>query len=855
MNHARFCPTILLLLTLGLLGSASRLAADEPAAALKTAEISKADPKDVDAWRKLKFGLFVHWGPVSLKGTEIGWSRGAPRRGLSWKMTPGMVPGDVYDNLYKQFNPTKFNAPQWVQIAKDAGMKYLVFTTKHHDGFCNFDSKLTDYKITSPECPYGRDIVRQLADACHAGNLLWGVYYSQPDWHPPDYFNGPQRPQKYIEYLHGQMRELLTGYGKVSMIFFDGLSGKAKDWDAPRLINMCRELQPGVMINNRAGVPADFDTPEQRIGKMQTDRPWETCMTICNQWAWKPDDEMKSFKQCIQTLVRVVGGDGNLLFNVGPMPDGRIEPRQVERLREMGDWLKKYGETIYDTRGGPFETADWGAATYRGNTIYLHVLDGGKRPVVLPPIARKIVAHKVLTGGAATVEQNDQAIIVTLADDARNDVDAIVELTLDGPAIEAKPFPFHEATRNVPKPRETWPLVKEDMVPMDLKVISDEIVTSDTDPAKKLRKIMVRFNSIKLEGKVWTHPSIIFMPADNSINMTPQRRGKVAIISSPCVPGHPVFDAHVTKYGDPIATRTGYPTMVLANPGEHPDGFEIERDIMVLGRIGQRTGKYYYNMNCQLAVVYVQAMNAMEQILDVRPVKAVLGGHSKRGLSTPVAAAMDSRVASAIIMGNEGICPLDRVTPWLTFHYPFFQDQVHVPVFYLGATNEDGYRMFNVNQNQAMCKVPMTVEMIPNYRHSNFCETQFMDTLMWVSHTFDGRPLSQITDVTHERRGNLDFYRAKIDTKAKIQLVQCWCVYSDNPEWRDLMWYNHIMRREGDRWVTVTGGKTPDAFLVEVGDTWKGIPGYVTSLPQKITDAPLKQRPGKGLPRLWAPTN
>ncbi|MBN1587928.1 MAG: alpha-L-fucosidase [Pirellulales bacterium] len=439
MRQSTLLLVVMIILGLtSLRGPAHVVAADENR---ETEAVSKASPENVDAWRNLKFGMFIHWGPVSLKGTEIGWSRGGERRGLGFKGLSGthQVPVEVYDNLYKQFNPTKFDADQWVQIAKDAGMKYIVFTTKHHDGFCNFDTKLTDYKITSPESPYGRDIVRQLADACHHGDLIWGVYYSQPDWHHPDYRNGKERHKRYIEYLHGQMRELLTQYGKTNMIFFDGLGGKSEDWDAPRLINMCRELQPGIMINNRAGVKADFDTPEQRIGKMQTDRPWETCMTICRQWAWKPNDTMKSFQQCIQTLVRVVGGDGNLLFNVGPMPDGRIEPRQVERLKEMGAWLAKYGQSIYDTRGGPFAAGMWGASTYRDNVIYLHILNGGKTPITLPPIEKKILASDVLTGGRAAVAQTGESITVTLSKDAQNEVDAIVVLKLDGPAAEANP--------------------------------------------------------------------------------------------------------------------------------------------------------------------------------------------------------------------------------------------------------------------------------------------------------------------------------------------------------------------------------------------------------------------------------
>ena len=158
----------------------------------------------IERWKDLRFGMFVHWGPVSIVGTEISWSRAGERRGRHDAHTRN-VPVEVYDNLYRIFNPVKFNPDQWVQLAKDAGMKYLVFTTKHHDGFCEFDSKLTDYKITSPRSPYGKDIVRQIADACHRGGIEWGVYYSQPDWHHPDYRNGAAHT-KYIEYLHGQVR-------------------------------------------------------------------------------------------------------------------------------------------------------------------------------------------------------------------------------------------------------------------------------------------------------------------------------------------------------------------------------------------------------------------------------------------------------------------------------------------------------------------------------------------------------------------------------------------------------------------------------------------------------------------------
>jgi len=411
--------------------SASQISAGS---ATDTADYLKAGQQDVQAWRQMKFGLFIHWGPVSLKGTEIGWSRGGERRGRNDKST-GSIPVEIYDNLYKQFNPVKFDAEQWVQMAKDAGMKYLVFTSKHHDGFSMFDSKFTDYKITNS--PFRRDVVKELADACHKGGLKLGYYYSPVDWYHPDYRT--ENHARYIEYMHGQLREICSNYGKIDIIWFDSLGGSAKDWDSENLFKMIRRLQPNVIINNRAGLPADHDTPEQRIGKFQNDRPWETCMTICRQWAWKPNDQMKSFKQCIQTLVKTVGGDGNLLFNVGPMPDGRIEPRQVERLKEMGAWLRKYGQSIYGTRGGPFKPGAWGASTYKGNAVYIHVLNWSGEKLLLSPVPKKIVAGSVLTGGEASVRQTDEAIEISVPKAGRHEIDTIIKLQLDGSADEIAP--------------------------------------------------------------------------------------------------------------------------------------------------------------------------------------------------------------------------------------------------------------------------------------------------------------------------------------------------------------------------------------------------------------------------------
>jgi len=390
----------------------------------------KADEKDVQNWREMKFGLFIHWGPVSLKGTEIGWSRGG--RGRS---DHGSVPVQEYDNLYKKFRPVKFNAREWAQVAKDAGMKYLVFTSKHHDGFSMFDSKYTDYKITNS--PFKRDVAKELADACHKAGLKLGYYYSPVDWYHPDYRT--ENHSKYIEFMHNQLREICTNYGTIDVIWFDDLRGSAKDWDSERLFKMIRTLQPHVIINNRAGLSADHDTPEQRIGKFQNVRPWETCMTICRQWAWKPNDDMKSLKQCLHTLINVVAGDGNLLFNVGPMPDGRIEPRQVQRLKQMGQWLKKYGRTIYATRGGPFKTGSWGGSTFKANTIFVHVLNWPDDPLILPAIPAKITDAKLVTSGSLKTTQTEQCVEISVPEADRHEINTIIELTLDRPASEIAP--------------------------------------------------------------------------------------------------------------------------------------------------------------------------------------------------------------------------------------------------------------------------------------------------------------------------------------------------------------------------------------------------------------------------------
>jgi len=394
------------------------------------AEQPPANAQRLQWWREARFGMFIHWGPVSLKGTEIGWSRGAE------------VPIEEYDNLYRQFNPVQFNAEGWVKVAKDAGMRYVIFTTKHHDGFCMFDTKQTDYNVM--HTPLGRDVVKELAAACRQQQVAFGTYYSVCDWHHPDFPHGSPggrtlKPKpdldRYEQYLRGQVKELIVNYGPLLTLWFD----VAQDFDAQRgkgVVDFVRSLQPDILVNNRCANPGDHDTPEQEVGGFNRERPWETCMTICRQWAWKPDDQMKSLKQCIQTL----------LLNVGPMPDGRIEPRQVERLKQMGGWLAKYGDAVYGTRGGPLKPGRWGASTCKGDRVYLFVMSWppdqppvGARPLQLPAIGRRILSARTLSGGNAVVEQTKGGVAVRLREADRDEIATVIELTVDGNAYDIKP--------------------------------------------------------------------------------------------------------------------------------------------------------------------------------------------------------------------------------------------------------------------------------------------------------------------------------------------------------------------------------------------------------------------------------
>lgn len=393
-----------------------------------------APQEAIKNWQDARFGMFIHWGPVSLTGHEIGWSRGRE------------TPVEEYDSLYRKFNPTQFNADEWVAVAKAAGMKYMVLTTKHHDGFCLWDTKQTDYNIMNT--PFGRDVVKELSDACKKGGISFGTYYSTCDWHHPDFpLTSPGGStvrknsdiDRYTEYLKAQTRELLTNYGPLFTLWYD-VPQKFNAARGQEVIDLARSIQPDIVINNRTGARGDYDTPEQKIGGFQVDRPWETCMTICRQWAWKPNDQMKSLEQCLHTLIRTAGGDGNLLFNVGPMPSGEIEARQVARLKEMGAWLAKNGESIHGTRGGPWKPGKQMVSTRKGNKIYIHLLKKKDGAVALPALPIAIKSAQLLNGAPLFTETKEGILSIKIPDSTWVPIDTIIELTLHGSAMDLSPL-------------------------------------------------------------------------------------------------------------------------------------------------------------------------------------------------------------------------------------------------------------------------------------------------------------------------------------------------------------------------------------------------------------------------------
>jgi len=415
----------------------------------------KTHLESLKKWQNMRYGMFIHWGPVSLRGTEIGWSRGRE------------VPIAEYDTLYKEFNPVLFNAKDWVTIAKEAGMKYIIITSKHHDGFCIWDSKYSDYDIMSS--PFKRDILKELSEECRRQGILFGTYHSIADWHHPDYttrYGGDPRPveqsdmSQYVAYLKNQVKELIEEY-QTNVLWFDG--EWEDSWDHEKgmdLYRYARALRDDILINNRVDkgrkgmhgmsmsgkFAGDFGTPEQEIGAFDLENPWESCITICQQWAWKPNDRMKSLKECIQTLARTAGGGGNLLLNIGPMLDGRIEQRQITRLKEVGQWLEIYGESIYGTQGGPFKPNDWMASTRKENKIYLHLFTWPAPALKLPKIKNiKVLSVKILKGSELRFFNKEPELWIDLPDKPIDANNTVIVIEIDKEAAGINPINMEAA--------------------------------------------------------------------------------------------------------------------------------------------------------------------------------------------------------------------------------------------------------------------------------------------------------------------------------------------------------------------------------------------------------------------------
>ncbi len=433
---------------------------------------SEADRSQrMEWWREARFGMFIHWGLYAVPAGKWGDKDSYGE----WIRTTAQIPLDTYDKFREQFNPTQFSAKDWVQMAKNAGMKYIVITSKHHDGFAIYESKASDFDVMGT--PFKRDILKELADECKKEGIKLCFYHSIMDWHHPDYL--PRRNwetdrsakgadfDKYVTYMKKQLKELLTNYGDAPhVLWFDG------EWEATwnnergtDLYNYVRSLKPDIIINNRVGASrdgmagftapgnfaGDFGTPEQEIpatGLPGVD--WESCMTMNGNWGYnKADKNFKSTKELLQNLAEIASKGGNFLLNVGPTAAGLFPDESILRLKEMGDWMKKNGESIHGTSASPLGSFDWGRITMKqkdGNTIlYLHVFEAPRdNKLVLNGVANTPMGASFLgspSAKAPKVERMDDGIVVELPQAMPDKINSVIMLQLKGkPDIHLLPI-------------------------------------------------------------------------------------------------------------------------------------------------------------------------------------------------------------------------------------------------------------------------------------------------------------------------------------------------------------------------------------------------------------------------------
>jgi alpha-L-fucosidase len=393
-----------------------------------------------------KFGLFIHWGVYSVLGDG------------EWVMNQQQIPVKTYEKVPSFFNPVDFDPKAWVQMAKDAGMKYITITSKHHDGFAMWDSKVSDYNMVK-RTPYGKDVLKMLADECHRQGIKLFFYHSQLDWHHPDYFprgntggSYTGRPEsgdfnKYLDYMDAQLSELLTNYGDIAGIWFDGMwDKKDADWRLEKTYKLIHQLKPAALVgSNHHRAPyegEDFqmfekDLPGHNTTGFSTEQvvgalPKETCETINNSWGFHlKDDHHKDKKVLVQYLVKAAGYGANFLLNVGPMPNGKIQQEHITSLKSVGEWLAANGETIYGTRGGPLSARDWGVTTQKDNKVYVHILNWFDESLTIPSWGKKIKSAKLFSD-KSTLKfiENEYGITIKVPKTKMDALDTIVELEI-----------------------------------------------------------------------------------------------------------------------------------------------------------------------------------------------------------------------------------------------------------------------------------------------------------------------------------------------------------------------------------------------------------------------------------------
>jgi alpha-L-fucosidase len=402
---------------------------------------SASNLKAREWFQDARFGMFIHWGVYSVLGKG------------EWVMNNDKIPIPEYEALAPKFNPTEFNAAEWVSLAKNAGMKYMTITSKHHDGFAMFATKQNTWNIVQAT-PYKQDPIRMLADECRRQGIRLFFYHSQLDWYHPDYYplgrtghasgRSPDGDfNKYLDYMDAQLTELLTNYGDVAGIWFDGMWDKPDaNWRLRQTYDLIHKLQPAALIGSNHHVKPypgeDFqmfekDLPGQNtagFNEASVDKaiPLETCDTINGAWGYNATDKrFKSTKQLIHYLVRAAGHNANFLLNVGPMPTGKIQPEFVTRLLEIGAWLAKNGESIHGTRGGPFSPRPWGAVTQKDRKIYVHVLDWPDEVLAMPLVPQPRSAKLLASGTPVPVSMTKQSTLLRLPAE-RDPIDTVVVL-------------------------------------------------------------------------------------------------------------------------------------------------------------------------------------------------------------------------------------------------------------------------------------------------------------------------------------------------------------------------------------------------------------------------------------------